>query len=72
VDKNSYTDNARQISISGLTSYVLFGFTGSTTIYSPTGSTINSVGGLQEGSTLQALTITELFSLMFYGQNLIT
>ena len=67
VDKITYLDNAKQISISGLTDFIMSGFTGSTTIYSHTGLTTVSVGGIPSGVAITGMTITELFNWIFYS-----
>ena len=68
VDKVSYLDNARRISISGLTEYVLSGLTGKTFIYFHPGTTTATVGGIPYGSSLTGTgyTLTDIFNWMFY------
>lgn len=68
VDKQSYLDNAKQVSISGLTAFVLSGFTGSTTTYSHPGEvTTVSVGGIPAGVLITGLTIQQIFDWMLYS-----
>ena len=69
VDKASYLDNAKQISITGLTGYVLSGFTGSTINYSHPGTTTVIVGGIPIGVQITGMTITEIFNWMLYSGN---
>ena len=69
VDKASYLDNAKQISITGLTGYVLSGFTGSTINYSHPGTTTAIVGGIPVGIQITGMTITEIFNWMLYSGN---
>jgi hypothetical protein len=71
VDKFEYLDNAKQVSISGLTTYILSGFTGSTALYSYT-NTIYDVGGIPARYDINGLTITELLDLMFYSDPITT
>lgn len=67
VDKAGYTSNAKRIGISGLTNYVLSGFTGQTMIYSYSGTTTVSVGGIPSGVYITGMTIQHIFDWMFYS-----
>lgn len=67
VDKKSYMDNPRQISVSGLTSYVLSGITGASIIYAHTGYTTATVGGIIVGTPpITGMTISQMFDWIFY------
>ena len=69
VDKKSYLDNAKRISISGLTDFIMSGFTGSTMIYKHSGYTTAQVGGIPIGFDMgiTGRTIQELFDIIFYS-----
>jgi hypothetical protein len=67
VDKQIYLENAKKVSISDLTDFVLSGFTGTTIYYLHTGTTTVQVGGIQSGTTINNWTIQQIFDVMFYS-----